>query len=241
MSGTDFKARARNGAIRSRMARQVLALAAASATALLAGCANRDSITVGSIPDDYRTNHPIVISEKAEKLDLAVGAQDRGMTRAQKQTLAGFLETYDRSAAPVLTIAAPDGSANQVAAQAAARDFARFAAAQGIRRDRIALLSYQAPVVDASAPVRVAFSSVKAHTDRCGRWPGDLLDTTDNRHYADFGCSYQNNLAAQIANPNDLLGPRKETTVDAERRGVVIDGYRKAPFFSPVPRTEVDY
>ena len=29
--------------------------------------------------------------------------------------------------------------------------------------------------------------------------------------------------AAQIANPSDLLGPRKQTTIDAERRGIVID------------------
>ena len=33
------------------------------AAAVMAGCAaKRDSVIVGSIPDDYRTNHPIVIS-----------------------------------------------------------------------------------------------------------------------------------------------------------------------------------
>ena len=32
---------------------------------LLGGCANVHNIEVGSVPDDYRTNHPIVISEKA--------------------------------------------------------------------------------------------------------------------------------------------------------------------------------
>ena len=53
------------------------------------------------------------------------------------------------------------------------------------------------------------------------------VDNAENKHYADFGCSYQNNLAAQIANPADLLGPRKLTEVDAEKRGVVIDEYRK--------------
>ena len=35
-----------------------------SSVSLLAGCAKRDSITVGAVPDDYRTNHPIVIAEK---------------------------------------------------------------------------------------------------------------------------------------------------------------------------------
>ena len=44
----------------------------------------RDSVTVGAVPDDYRTNHPIVIAEKKQVLDLPVGASDRGMTAPQR-------------------------------------------------------------------------------------------------------------------------------------------------------------
>jgi pilus assembly protein CpaD len=207
--------------------------------ALLSGCANRDSITVGSIPDDYRTNHPIVISEKDEKIDLPVGASDRGATRAQRQTLLGFLDGYDRSAAPVLTIAVPSGSANEIAARAAARDFRRIAIAGGVHANRIALASYQVSSADVSAPIRVAFSSMRAHTDRCGRWPDDLLETTENKHYANFGCSYQNNLAAQVANPADLLGPRKQTEIDAENRDRVINVYRQSG--NGATSGEIDY
>jgi pilus assembly protein CpaD len=205
-----------------------LPLLAVAAAALLSGCANRDSITVGSIPDDYRTNHPIVISEKDEKIDLPVGASDHGATRAQRQTLLGFLDGYDRSAAPVLTIAVPSGSANEIAAGAAARDFRRIAVADGVRSNRIALVAYQATSADVSAPVRIAYSSMRAHTDKCGRWPDDVLETSENKHYANFGCSYQNNLAAQIANPADLLGPRRQTEIDAENRDRVINVYRRS-------------
>ncbi len=59
---------------------------------------------------------------------------------------------------------------------------------------------------------------MRAQTDKCGRWPEDILETSENKHYANFGCSYQNNLAAQIANPADLLGPRKQTPIDAANR-----------------------
>lgn len=211
------------------------------ATAFLGGCANRDSVTVGAIPDDYRTNHPIMISQQDKTLDIPVGASDRGMTRAQSQSLLGFLDGYDRSAASVLTISVPSGSANEIAAQSAARGFAKVAAANGIRRDRIAFISYDAGAADVAAPVRVTYSAMRAHTDKCGRWSADIADTADNKHYTNFGCSYQNNLAAQIANPTDLLGPRQQTPVDATRRGAVIDGYRKAPFYTPTPRTEVNY
>ncbi|RUY14369.1 pilus assembly protein CpaD, partial [Mesorhizobium sp. M7A.F.Ca.CA.001.13.2.1] len=135
----------------------------------LAGCAQRDSITVGAIPDDYRTNHPIVIAEKNQKIDLPVGAGDRGMTGSQRDTLLGFLDGYDRSAAPTLTIQVPSGSANEVAATTAARDFARLAVASGIKRNRIVVTSYQSASAEASAPIRVAYISVKAQTDKCGR------------------------------------------------------------------------
>lgn len=230
MSVSTFEANAFAATPRARRPRisgPALPLLAAAAVALLSGCANRDSITVGSVPDDYRTNHPIVISEKDEHIDLPVGAGDRGMTKSQRETLRGFLDGYDRSAAPVLTIAAPSGSANESAARTAAHDFRRLAVSSGIRANRIAMISYQASPAEISAPVRVAFSSMRAQTDKCGRWPEDMLDTTENKHYADFGCSYQNNLAAQVANPADLLGPRKQTPIDAENRDTVIQIYRE--------------
>lgn len=216
------------GSGRKRIHRTVVPTLAVLLVASLAGCANlkRDSVTVGAIPDDYRTNHPIMIAEKNQKIDLPVGAGDRGMTGSQRDTLLGFLDGYDRSAAPTLTIAIPVGSANEIAAAAAGRDFARLAVASGIKRNRIVMTSYQSVSAEASAPVRVAYISVKAQTDKCGRWPDDLLQTSENKHYADFGCSYQNNLAAQMANPADLLGPRKSSDIDAENRSAVIDTYR---------------
>jgi pilus assembly protein CpaD len=206
------------------------ALAAAAAMAVLAGCANTgrpDSVVVGAVPDDYRTNHPIVIAEKDMVLDLPVGATDRGMTGTQKVALGGFLTDYDRRAAPALTIMSPVGSRNASAASHAASEFARYAQRQGVPASRIHLSSYQAEAVNVSAPVRVMFTAMTAQTNKCGRWPEDIADTTDNKHYANFGCSYQNNLAAQIANPADLLGPRKMTEIDAANRDRVIEVYQR--------------
>lgn len=225
---TKKPARLRPVADRSRIYRPVLAVAA---LALLAGCAmkDRDSITVGSVPDDYRTNHPIIISEKEEVLDLPVGSSDRGATKEQKAALLGFLSGYDASADPVLNIVAPSGAANDVSASQAAHDFAAIARKNGVPAHRIMMSSYQAGSADASAPVRISFLAMRAQTNKCGRWPDDILETHENKHYANFGCSYQNNLAAQIANPADLLGPRKQTEIDAANRGAVIGDYQKVP------------
>lgn len=219
MSDASFKLNSRT----SLTARLVLA---AAAVALLSGCAKRDSVVVGAIPDDYRTNHPIIIADKDEKIDLPVAASSRGATDSQRATLAGFLANYDRSAAPPLTIIKPVGSANAVAAAEAAKDFAQLAKQSGVPAHLIMIASYAAAPEEVAAPVRVSFSAMRAQTGPCGRWPKDILETSDNKHYANFGCSYQNNIAAQIANPSDLLGPRKQTPIDAANRGRVIDDYQ---------------
>ena len=216
------------------------ALALSVALALLAGCANRtDAVVVGAVPDDYRTNHPILIAEKDMVIDLPVGPGDRGMTATQRAALGGFLTNYDRGASPALTILKPVGSQNELAASHAASAFAGFAKKQGVPASRISISAYQAEAMETAPPVRVMFTAMKAQTNKCGRWPADLADTTENKHYANFGCSYQNNLAAQIENPGDLLGPRKMTEIDAENRGMVIEDYQRDGNF--LGRSEVDY
>lgn len=201
---------------------------AATAVALLAGCANRDSVTVGSIPDDYRTRHPIVVSEKEQSVDVPVAATDRGVTITQRDAVEGFIANYDRSAAPPVTILTHYGSQNEIAANNVAQGLVHLLKKNGVPASRIAIAAYQADAAETAAPIRVSYVAMMAHTSKCGRWPDDLTKTSENKNYANFGCSYQNNLAAQIANPADLLGPRKPGEIDAERRNIIIDDYRNA-------------
>jgi pilus assembly protein CpaD len=214
--------------MRSQSSKTIISrlILAAAATALLAGCANRDSITVGAVPDDYRTRHPIVISEKEQTIDIPVAPTDRQVTRPQRDALEGFVSSYDRSAAPPITIMVPTGSQNEVAANHVAQGMVTIVKNNGIPRSRIGLVSYQADASETVAPIRVSYVAMKAQTDKCGRWPDDLTNTHENKNYQDFGCSYQNNLAAQIANPADLLGPRKPGDIDAAKRNQAIQIYR---------------
>lgn len=210
------------------------------ALALLAGCstASRDSVVVGAIPDDYRTNHPIIIGEKERKIDLPVGMADRRMTAMQRTALEGFLAQYDHDAQPTVTIIVPSGSANEIAASNISHDMMAVLRRNGVPAHRIATAAYRAEAAETNAPIRVTFNAMQAYTQPCGRWPKDIGDTTDNKHYANFGCSYQNNLAAQMANPADLLGPRRQSEIDAENRGVAIGNYkRKETTFIPT----IDY
>ena len=65
-----------------------------------------------------------------------------------------------------------------------------------------------------------------AHAKRCGAFPEDLTETSQNDTYENFGCSHQNNIAAMVANPQDLVKPRRQTPSDPMRRVKVFDNYR---------------
>lgn len=216
----------------------ITAVAIAAALALTAGCANRDSIKVGSVPDDYRTNHPIVVTEAEKTVDIPVGLGDRSLSRVQRVAVDGFVAGYDRAAGSVVTLLVPYGSPNQAAASVVASDMVTRLRAGGVPEGRIVHQSYEASQYGDNAPIRLSYSEMQAKTGPCGRWPADMLETTENKHWANFGCSYQNNLAAQIANPADLLGPRRPSEIDTQRRSISIDDYRaRETVWSP----ETDY
>ena len=54
-------------------------------------------------------------------------------------------------------------------------------------------------------------------------WPSP----PDNLTPKNFGCSVQHNIAAMVADPRDLLGPRRLDPADANRAGTVIDAYEQ--------------
>lgn len=186
----------------------------------------RDDLKTGSIPDDYRTRHPIALAEVQQAIDIPVASGDRTLSIGTQDVISGFLAEAKRQSSGVLTIQYPSGSVNAAAAQSVRRQFRQLALQAGIPPQRIAETTYQASPDGGLAPVRMAFNSVKATTEQCGQWPSDILHDSENRNWENFGCATQNNLAAQIANPTDLVAPRIMTPIDAKRRTTVIGNYR---------------
>ena len=230
--------------MRARRARRIAGqLAVVTAIALASGCAQRNSIIVGSIPDDYRTNQPIVVSERQKTIDIPVGMSDRGISSVQRVAVDGFVAEYDRSTSPLVTMLVPAGSINSGAASLVAADMAARLHANGVPQGHVLHQPYDASSYGDSAPIRLAYAQMKASTGPCGRWPEDMLANSDeNKHWANFGCSYQNNLAAQIANPADLLTPRKPGEIDAENRSAAIDLYRDRGVSDEfLGNSEIDY
>ena len=144
---------------------------------LLAGCAKRDSITVGAVPDDYRTNHPIVIAEKdagarpagrgrRPRHDAIAARLARRLPRQLRQERRAGGDHHRARRAPAMSSPRPTPPAT----------IRHFCAPAAFLKSRIMMASYQAPSVDVSAPVRVSYTAMRAQTNKCGRWPDDLLD-----------------------------------------------------------------
>jgi pilus assembly protein CpaD len=200
----------------------VLALIALSAVA--SGCASPDGMTTGSVADDYRERHPIVVTQAEHSVDIPVFPGDRRLTVGLRDTIRGFVQDFRQHSTGTIEIQSPQGSAGAASVSAFRRQIRQELMASGIASQRIVDTSY--PAGD-SAPIRLRFLATTATTNACGQWPADMNDNAfDNRNWYNFGCASQNNLAAQLANPTDIVAPRATTAPDAEERGNVIRTYR---------------
>ena len=197
--------------------------------ALASGCANysKDHFTVGSVPDDYRSRYPIIISESETVKDIIVSSGARSLSARDTQSVRSMALGFRRSGAQSIAILIPTGSSNEKAARNLASDVIAILNKNNISANRISVHHYSANDHGDSATLRIVYTDLTANVaGKCGQWNEDLLDTADNKNYENFGCATQNNLAQAIAHPSDLLGPRGESNIDSTRRANVIDDWR---------------
>ncbi|MBX4929474.1 CpaD family pilus assembly protein [Rhizobium binae] len=211
---------------RLKISRAVFVTAAVS-MAILSGCAGpHDQLTTGGIPDDYRARHPIIVTEAEQTVDIPVASTDRRLTIAQRDLIRGFAANYISRASGPVYVLSPEGSPNSAAAHQLRNQVRAELASRGIASSKIINTSYAAAGAGDAAPIRLSFTGTTAITTQCGQWPKDISNDFANQNYYNFGCATQNNLAAQIANPEDLVAPRGMTPIDAQRRNNAIQEYR---------------
>lgn len=209
--------------------KRIAAISLVVSTALASGCAsyNRDHFTVGSVPDDYRTRHPIIVAENERAEDIVVPSHAKGLPLRGKDVVRSMGFKFKSSGAKSIAILIPSGSANEGAARRAASDAVAELHAIGIGSGHISIRHYDAASHGASATLRLVYTDLTASVhSKCGEWNDDILETAENRNYGNFGCASQNNLARQIANPADLLGPRGMSEIDLTKRTQVIEDWR---------------
>lgn len=77
--------------------------------------------------------------------------------------------------------------------------------------------------------VRVVVSRRRAGVPNCPNWTAPSQPNFDNSTMSNFGCGVNSNIAAMVANPEDLIHGREATGVDINAAARAIQFYRNTP------------
>lgn len=210
----------------------VRAAAVAACAVMVCGCNTDQQVTGGpEVPADYRLRHPITLQESSRTLELFIGSNRGELNPTQRAQVLSFGLGWKRAATGGLVVERPVGSSNERAAADAMREIVSILAASGLPPQSIVVQTYEATGPNL-ATVRISYPRIHAQAGPCGLWPKDIgpsfnRDYFENQPSWNFGCAAQRNLAAEVANPSDLVQPRAETPAYTMRRTTVLDKYQK--------------
>ncbi len=164
------------------------------------------------------SEHQPVVEQVNYTLDLTTGGE--GLAYGEQQRLTGWLEAMKLKYGDKVFV---DDPANNEAARAAV---ASVAGSKGI------LLNDGAPVTSGyiqPGTIRVILVRMRASVPDCPKWENNSDANFNNGLSSNFGCAINSNLAAMIANPEDLISGQEgsgETPIQTSSKA--IEAYRKA-------------
>lgn len=166
--------------------------------------------------------YPLQARSASDQVALAIHAE--GLSPAQTQALRALAARRGDNLGGPVRLNAPRGTGDAARASRAVAGARGVLEAAGVPTADILVGSYDA--ADVQAPLLASYVYDRADIPSCGR-QGDFTRTGDNQVDANFGCSLTADMAAQIANPSDILHPRGEDAPDADRRLTVLGKYRE--------------
>lgn len=221
--------------LRNRTTAPRLLAAALAIGALAGGCASKSaqSDPPAIAPIDVRERHPIVLRDAPRSLDVFVGRAGAPLDYRQAEDVADFAQEYRKSGKGGLVAQVPSGARRERATHSTLAGIRAALARNGVSPSMLSVRSYPVQDPGLATPIRLSFASLKAVVPHeCGQWPTDLgvsdfKFSTSNETYWNFGCSAQATLAAQVADPIDLVRAREEGRPDIVKRMGAITKIRE--------------
>jgi pilus assembly protein CpaD len=161
------------------------------------------------------------VRPQAQEIYLAVHAQ--GLSATQSDALAVFAGEWQAGGRGPVTLRAPVGGPDAAMVSRSTESARAALAGYGAQ---VQVEGYEAKG-DARAPLIVARQRYSVSLPTCGLQWENISRSASNNVQSQFGCAVSANVAAQVANPADLLGPTATDPIDARRREVVLEKYRK--------------
>ncbi|MFA6219324.1 MAG: CpaD family pilus assembly protein [Erythrobacter sp.] len=199
--------------MRNDLTRKTAAALALSLSLGLGACGG-----VADNPSLYSTKQPVV---ERTHFTLDVTTQGDSLPVGEQQRLVGWFDSMDLRYGDRISVDDPSGSAG-------VRDaVARLAGRYGL------LVSDGAPptagFVDPGR-VRVVISRTLAGVPGCPDWSAKSDINYGNATYPNYGCAVNSNLAAMVANPEDLIhGQQGSGGTVILSSNKAIDTYRETP------------
>ena len=194
------------------MRHSLLILAAASS---LAGCGH-----IAPVSDTRRGIEPVhvpVVTREDFAFDAA--APDGSLASGERARLDGWFQGLALAYGDTVYVQGMDSAD-------ARNDVARVAGRYGL------LVADGGPVLAGAIPpgmVRIVVSRTRASVPGCPDWSEASQPNYNNHSGSNYGCATNSNLAAMIANPEDLVHGRGGSDVGDTRTATkAVDAYRNA-------------
>lgn len=194
-----------------------------AAALALTACATGPAPVAGPVTPTVLDNWSSRVQVVAQPEEIRLAPHPTGMSGTQARALADFHARWALAEGGVITVAAPIG-AEGPGSYRVGTDARAFLVSQGTPSEQVQLVGYDAAGTP-NAPIVVGFKRYVAVAPRCGEWPS-LNRTVSNQPMPNLGCAVSANIAAQVANPGDLLGARPMDPADTGRRMTVLGKYR---------------
>ena len=161
--------------------------------------------------------YPITVD--ADTTSMAVSS----MSASEKAMLHAFVAEYKQRGHGPMMIAGPSGRLS--------RSVESFVKTEGV--------NHVQRVKGAGSNVTVSFARYTASVSECGRWDDNMATSSRNLSWNNFGCATQNNIAAMLEDPYDLVEPRGMSGLDPDRRSDILEKYRAGePTATPRDKSE---
>ena len=199
------------------MSRTITFAAIASLGLGLAGCATApDQLSAVNNPSLYSVHQPIV-----QRTDFVfdVATSGSGVDASEQARLSAWFDSIDLRYGDQVTV----DEAGGYESAAARRDVAAVAAQYGLL-----LVDAAAPITAGSVPpgtLRIVASRATASVPGCPNWAPAEIAATGNTS-SNYGCATGSNLAAMVANPNDLVQGQDGSNSGAATATRAIRSYR---------------
>ena len=185
---------------------------------VLASALGACSYTPKDLPDRGLTSTNAPVIERADYV-LDVAAPGGALLPYEEQRLDAWFQAMGLGYGDVIYV---DGGYSDAARSQVAQVAGRYGM----------MVQAGAPMTPGVLPqgaVRVVVSRARATVPNCPNWSIPAQPNYNNRSSSNYGCAVNSNLAAMIANPQDLIHGREGSgVIDAETGTKALDAYRAA-------------